>query len=127
MTGNAISPGFLGPARVELLFARAGGKIYRLTDPLDYLSALTKEIHTVPAGFESDGASVPRIFWSVFPPSGPYTPAAILHDALCEERTLPAKTVHRMFLEAMHSLGVPRRIRWPMYAAVRAFGPRWEN
>lgn len=125
MSRSSIAPGFLGPARVELIFGKTGGKIYRLTDPLIYLSALTHKIHTVPTGFESDGASVPRPFWFLFPPSGPYTPAAILHDWFCVERCVPSAIAHRMLLEAMHSLGVPRRIRWPMYAAVRVFGPRW--
>ena len=37
----------------------------------------------VPKGFTSDGASIPRIFWSFYPPNRTdYLPAAILHDYL---------------------------------------------
>lgn len=124
---KGIHPGFLGPAHVELVFDKVGGKLYRLTQPLHYLSHLTPAdpFHTVPEGFESDGASVPRFLWAFFPPSGPYTPAALLHDKQCEDRILHYRLVHEMFLEAMKSLGVPRRIRWPMYQAVRWFGPKW--
>lgn len=38
--------------------------------------------YKVPSGFVSDGATVPRILWSVFPPAGPYFWAAVLHDYL---------------------------------------------
>lgn len=35
----------------------------------------------VPRGFETDGASVPRIMWRLFPPfDGDYDAAAVLHD-----------------------------------------------
>ena len=37
----------------------------------------------VPAGFVSDLASVPRIFWPFLPPDGDYSQAAVLHDWLC--------------------------------------------
>jgi len=40
---------------------------------------------TIPKGFRSDGASVPRIFWSIFPPNRTdYLPCAILHDYYCD-------------------------------------------
>lgn len=35
----------------------------------------------VPKGFETDGASVPRMLWRLFPPfDGDYDAAAVLHD-----------------------------------------------
>jgi len=37
---------------------------------------------TVPAGFVTDFASIPRAFWSLLPPDGLYTYPAILHDYL---------------------------------------------
>ncbi len=36
----------------------------------------------VPAGFITDFASVPRIFWRILPPCGDYGLAAIIHDYL---------------------------------------------
>jgi len=40
----------------------------------------------VPAGYETNGADVPRIFWWVVPPFKPkYLPAVLLHDYLCDK------------------------------------------
>ena len=38
----------------------------------------------VPSGFVSDGASTPRLLWSIFPPVGRYFAAAVVHDYLLE-------------------------------------------
>ncbi|HDV7508706.1 TPA: DUF1353 domain-containing protein [Campylobacter jejuni] len=36
-------------------------------------------------GFITDGASIPRIFWSLFPPfKSEYFSACVIHDFLCE-------------------------------------------
>src|SRR3712207_4168357 len=79
----------------------------------------------VPQGFVTDLASVPRIFWSIFPPFGKYTPAAIVHDFLYSKfndtginRTL----ADRIFLLIMKELGVGYLKRNTMYKAVRVFG-----
>lgn len=54
-----------------------GGVVrYRLTDDFLFMG------YTLPKGFISDGASVPRLFWSVFPPVGEYFGSALLHDYL---------------------------------------------
>lgn len=70
----------------------------------------------VPAGYLTDGASVPQIFWSLIPRWGLYGQAAVVHDFLCEylsitEDGLP-KSITRaeaddILLEAMHVLEVP--------------------
>ena len=36
----------------------------------------------VPAGFETDGASVPRVLWVVFSPAGVLFQASVIHDYL---------------------------------------------
>lgn len=36
--------------------------------------------HNIPKGFISDGATVPRCFWPIFPPVGKYFRAALVHD-----------------------------------------------
>lgn len=38
----------------------------------------------VPAGYLTDGASVPRLFWPFIPPWGAYGQAAVVHDIICE-------------------------------------------
>jgi hypothetical protein len=40
----------------------------------------------VPAGYKTNGANIPMIFWWVTPPFKPeYLPAVIVHDYLCDE------------------------------------------
>ena len=36
----------------------------------------------VPEGFVTDGASVPKLLSNIFPPTGEYLPAAVVHDLL---------------------------------------------
>lgn len=39
----------------------------------------------VPIGFKTNGANIPRVFWSIFPPNSPeYLSAVVIHDYLCE-------------------------------------------
>lgn len=39
----------------------------------------------VPKGYETNGADIPRLFWSWVPPFKPkYLPAVVVHDYLCE-------------------------------------------
>jgi len=83
-------------------------------------------------GFETDFASVPRIFWSLIPPWGRYGKAAVLHDYLYQggliegwipvKMTCKRKQADQIFLEAMGVLGVRMWRKYPMYWAVRAFG-----
>lgn len=76
---------------------------------------------TVKKDFCSDFASVPRIFWRVFPPWGKYSPAAIVHDWLYVTGGLTRKEADLCFLHGMKELGVPAFSRWSMYRAVRGF------
>ena len=47
----------------------------------------------IPNGFITDFASVPRLFWNIFPPIGNYRNAAIVHDYLYRTRFMCAKVV----------------------------------
>src|SRR5215216_1525948 len=44
---------------------------------------------SVPEGFVTDFASIPRIFWSALRPDGLYTYPAIVHDYLYWEQNVP--------------------------------------
>lgn len=58
------------------------GRVHVVTEPLIYESA-DGTIYSVPVGFETDGASVPRFLWWLYPPFGDdYEAAAVLHDFL---------------------------------------------
>jgi hypothetical protein len=79
----------------------------------------------VPAGFETDFASVPRPLWAFFPPDGRYTQAAVVHDYLYNQRHIHGRKrseCDAIFLEAMGVLGVNWFKRHTMYRAVRSFG-----
>ena len=91
---------------------------------------------TVPAGFVTDFASSPRIFWPIVSPWGKWGKAAIVHDLLYQTRsyfvetiddwhfheTVTRKWADQIFLEAMEVLGVAPWRRKLMYWGVRLFG-----
>lgn len=83
----------------------------------------------VPAGFETDGASIPAIFWPIFGPPlrSNHLPAAVVHDFLCAQAhsqksyTLRA-IADAVFLHLLADCGVGKIKRGLMYAAVRWWG-----
>lgn len=60
-------------------------RVWRLERPLRYEvgSLGSGRLVEVPAGFVTDGASVPRAFWALLPVWGRYSRAAVVHDYLC--------------------------------------------
>jgi hypothetical protein len=75
----------------------------------------------VPKGFETDLASIPRLFRLLMPKNGRHRAAAIIHDYLCRLKLdFSRVTADKIFREAMKLLEVPRLRRWAMYAAVRS-------
>ena len=86
------------------------------------------KIIDVPAGFLTDGASVPRVFWSLFDPTGPYLQAAVIHDYLYNTQVFSRETADEVFLEAMKACGVGFITRQTVYRAVRFGGwVAWKN
>lgn len=53
-----------------------------LTEPLIYWIDDASAI-IVADGFVTDGASIPRFLWAVYPPFGPWARAGVVHDYLC--------------------------------------------
>ncbi len=80
-----------------------------------------------PKGFISDGASIPRAFWSIVggPLDGSYRGPAFVHDRYCATQSAPSHDVHRMFYLACRAAGVGALEAKILYAAVRIGGPRW--
>ena len=85
-----------------------------------YINEEEGESITVPKDFVTDFASVPRIFWTIFPPDGRYTQSAVLHDYLYFSQTTTRKQADKVFLNAMKVLKVNWFKRWLMYWAVRS-------
>jgi len=75
-------------------------------------------------GYESDGATIPRLFWRVagHPLQMPLLPCAVLHDALYESELLTRYKCDREFLHCMESVGIGEAKRRYIYLAVRLFG-----
>ena len=85
---------------------------------------------TVKAGFDFDGASIPRALWSVFgnPLSGKFRIAALVHDVLYASQVLDKETCDKIFLTLMEIHGVGYLKRIAMYQAVSKFGNvAWKN
>ncbi len=60
---------------------------------------------TVPKGYRTNGADVPKIFWSFLPPNkSDYMPAVIVHDFLCAHSMY--KKADEYFEEILRTLGV---------------------
>ena len=76
----------------------------------------------VPAGFQTDFASVPKCLQWLLPPVGKYGKAAVLHDYLYSEGIGTKAHADYVFYEAMGVLKVPKYIRNIMYFAVSKFG-----
>jgi Protein of unknown function (DUF1353) len=101
-----------------------GTRVFRLLDRYRYRSSLGTV--TVPAGFLTDGASIPRPLWSVLEPFGPWFPAAIIHDFLYTpgNRGYTRLQADLIFKEAMFNLYLDWPRREAIYRAVRMFGGR---
>lgn len=102
------------------------GNVYTLLEPLEYMDL------TIPAGFESDGASVPRFFWRlVFPPGDSKAlHAAFVHDYIY--RTHPAgwtrADADKAFRELLVAGGIPAWWANLAYCGVRWFGGKsWKE
>ncbi|EDU8189745.1 DUF1353 domain-containing protein [Salmonella enterica subsp. diarizonae] len=109
---------FTTPAILEML----GHYLWRVHESFTfYLSDDNSDVIEVPAGFITDLATIPRIFWILLPPDGKYAKAAIIHDYLYDNALRTKWEADRIFLDGMTVLGVPRWKRTIMYWAVRLF------
>lgn len=97
-----------------------GDQLWRNIKPV--LWAAQGVAGVVPDGFESDGASVPRQLWSIFPPLGRYSIAALVHDYLYKHHSVKRKVADKIFLDLMAYLRVNWFKRKLMYRAVRMAG-----
>lgn len=87
------------------------------------LEVRCREKYIVPAGFITDFASIPRLFWTVVGhPAGKYAQAAVLHDYLYRTNSVSRAKADSLFREAMIVLGVPFYQRWVLWAGVRVGG-----
>ena len=93
-----------------------------LTQPLLYQSDVAGQGIAVPAGFQTDLASVPRLPVVYLLAGGTSSEAAVVHDYLYSTKKVPRATADAVLREASAVTGVPAWRSWLMWAGVRAFG-----
>lgn len=102
---------FLTPLRIE----KVGPQRWRLLESFVFKSDKYPGIFVAPPGFETNFASIPRVFWTIFPPVDIYDGPAVIHDAayghalLTEDgrRMNVVKPIaDRLFYEALRVCGV---------------------
>lgn len=77
---------------------------------------------TVPRGFITDFASIPRPLWWLFPKWGKYGNAAVIHDWLYWNQNIPRKKADLILYKAMTTLDVDKLSKRLIYLAVRICG-----
>jgi hypothetical protein len=105
----------------DVVVRRLDDEFWGVEEPLVYRGR--RDRFTVPAGFRTDFASVPRAVVWLIPRFGRYTAAAILHDWLCTVGIATGQVTSRdadgLFRRVMRESGVPVLRRWLMWAGVR--------
>lgn len=104
----------------DVIVRQSGVDVFELVQQVRFQHG--ERIFTIPAGFRTDFASVPRPFVWLLPKYGVYTRAAILHDFLVVHKPVSAVEADRLFNLALKELGTPLIRRWIMWAGVRIGG-----
>lgn len=97
-------------------------KVFTLNTPLCYRGR--DQVFIVPAGFDTDFATVPKFMTWLLPTYGVYTLAAILHDYFCTNLNLGTSIVRPVdadgiFRRIMQEQNVPFVRRWLLWTGVR--------
>lgn len=94
---------------------------YRLLEEIK-IGLSNDEIIIIPAGFEWDLSSVPRIFWAIMPPDGDFEMAALIHDYLYRNKLYTRKFADKEMYKWSNKLNdkvIDNEIR---FCGVRLFG-----
>lgn len=104
------------------ILERINSSEYKFIGNLSYEN--DKYIVTIKKGLMTDGASIPRLFWSIIgcPLSGKYVGSALIHDGLYGSHALNKEESDKLFLEMMQHNNVGYIKRNLMYLAVKYGG-----
>ncbi len=124
---DALNPkaGFRSPIVLEVIEANSKDTTWMVSDCLIYHSMLTDTTYYIPEGFITNLASIPRLFYWLFRPSGDMLEASVLHDYLYDcvsNYDLSRSTADAIFYEAMLSTKTPVWKAVLGYRVVRLFG-----
>lgn len=98
--------------------------LYTLTEEFEYHVGLypSQNVISVPSGFDTDFAPVPKYLRWVVSPFGCYGKAAVLHDWIYANAYRDKAYADKIFHEAMVVLGVSTFKAKLMYNVVKIFG-----
>ncbi len=97
-------------------------RAFVLLEPMTYQIGDTRASITVPAGFVTDYASIPRGLWSLYSPHDQYSRAAIVHDYLYWSQLCTRAQADNLFMIAMKESDVPAVTRAIVYSGVHEGG-----
>jgi hypothetical protein len=104
------------------------GRKWKLEEDFTYYTEIFKDkgidryYITVPAGFETDFASVPKIFILLLRWRDKFNKASVVHDWLYHTKEVPRRIADRIFLEGLTILGIPKWKAYLFYWVVRLLG-----
>jgi len=110
------------PIKPVALTPFADGVNWVVERPVVYEVGNTGQRVVVPEGFVTDFASMPRALWPVYPKTGRYQFAAVVHDYLYWEQSVSREAADWIFLAGMKESKVGKKDRMIIYKAVRAAG-----
>jgi len=106
----------------KLILTPSGFKTYKLIE--SFTQIINKKRITVPKGYKTDLASVPRLLWVIIPPFGRYSQAAVIHDYLYANSGYSKKECDLIFYKLMIKYGTYKWKAKLMYLAVSLFGKK---
>ena len=103
---------------------RVSSKVHKFRGKLSFENDKIKV--TILEGMLTDGASIPRIFWTIIgcPLDGKYSGSALIHDGLYGSHKTSKEIADKLFDEMLRDNGVGRFRRKLMYWAVKYFGSK---
>ena len=118
-----MTRGYHGP----LVLTRFADPIYILYAPIQWVRPqrngdVNLGTFTVPKGFVTDLASIPRVFWSLLRPDGNYAYAAILHDFLYWTQSRPREVADDIIRRSMLDFHVDPKTVAVIYEGVSLGG-----
>lgn len=106
--------------------------VWRLLEPYHVEVEASGEVFSfwIQAGFEFDGASIPRLLWRLcgHPMEAPRIAAALVHDWLYRAQLTDRHMADEVFNRICKAVGMGAWRTGPEYYALRAFGwAAWNN
>ncbi|MBX2853647.1 MAG: DUF1353 domain-containing protein [Rhodobacteraceae bacterium] len=113
---------FLG----EFVGRFVGGQTAIVEKPLTFVGP-NGQAWEAPAGIEVNGASIPRVLWSLVgsPFGGDYLRASVVHDHYCVTMERNWRDTHLAFYNGCRADGLSKTYANLLYMGVMRFGPRW--